>query len=73
MMVRSGGFWVRFWTAGHSLKLKAGGKKRAQGRPGRASAERAWRNTSCKHIDSLTLIEFNDFISARSGLVRNPG
>jgi hypothetical protein len=47
MMARPGWFWVRAWTARHSLKLKAGGKGRAQGRPGRASAERSWRKTYC--------------------------
>jgi hypothetical protein len=56
MMVRPGGFWVHSWTARHSLKLKAGGKERAQGRPGRASAERASRNTSCKQVDFLYFV-----------------
>jgi hypothetical protein len=51
----------------------AGGKERAQGRSGSASAERAWRKTYCEEVDSLTLFEFNDFISVRSGLMRNPG
>ncbi len=51
MMARSGWFWVRFWTAWHSLKLKAGGKERAQGRSGSASAERAWRKTYCVEVD----------------------
>ncbi len=34
-----------------SLKLKAGGKERAQGHPGRASAETAWRKTFSEEVD----------------------
>jgi hypothetical protein len=56
MMARPGSFWVRSWTARHSLKLKAGGKGRAQGRPGRASAERAWRKTYCEKVDFAYLV-----------------
>ena len=58
MMVRPGWFWVRSWTAGHSLKLKAGGKGRAQERPGRASAERAWRETYCVEVDFTHPVRF---------------
>ncbi len=37
-----------------------------------APKERGVKHTVKKSI-SLTLFEFNDFISTRSGLVRNPG
>ena len=59
--MRPGGCWVRFWTASHSLKLKAGGKERAQGRPGRASAERAWRKTYCVEVDFDYLVRIQRF------------
>ena len=73
MMVRPGWFWVRSWTDRHSLKRKLAGRsvpRAARGVP--APKERSLKQTVKKPI-SLTLFEFNDFISIRSGLVRNPG
>ncbi len=71
MMVRSGWFWVRFWTAGHSRRLVGRNVPRAA-RDVPAPKERGVKHTVKKSI-SLTLFEFNDFISVRSGLVRDLG
>ncbi len=74
MMVRPGWFWMRFWTVSHSRKLKAGGKERAQGRPGRASAEKAWRKSYCKEVDFAYPVRIQRLhLKCPSGLVRNPG
>ena len=73
MMVRPGWFWVRSWTAGYSLERRLAGRnvpRAARGVP--APKERGAKHTVKKSI-SLTLFELNDFISIRSGLVRNPG
>jgi len=73
MMARPGGFWMRFWTASHSLERRLAGRnvpKAARGVP--APKERDPKHTVKQSI-SLTLFKFNDFISVRSGLVRNPG
>jgi len=69
MMVRPGSFWVRSWTARHSLKLKAGGKGRDQDRPGRASAERAWRDTYREKVDFAYRVQIQrvHLISERPG------
>lgn len=61
MMVRPRGGRVRFWTAGHGLKLKAGGKERAQDRQGSASAERAWRETYFIEVDFGYLVRIQRF------------
>ena len=73
MMVRSGWFWVRFWTARHSRSYgwrEGTCPGAARGAP--APKERGVKHTVKKSI-SITLFEFNAFILVRSGLVRNPG
>ncbi len=57
-----------------SRKLKAGGKKRAQGRLGRASAETAWRKIYCEEVDFAYLVRIQRVhFKFPSGLVSNPG
>ena len=73
MMARPGWLWVRFWTASHSLSLRLAGRKAPRAAWGvLAPKERDPKNTVKQSI-SVTLFEFNAFVSVRSGLVRNPG
>jgi hypothetical protein len=52
----------------------AGGKERAQGRLGHASAERAWRKTYCEELDFTYFVQIQRVhLKFPSGLVRNPG
>ena len=72
MMARSGGFWVRFWTAGHSLKRTLAGRNVPRAaREVPASKERGATHSANKSI-FITQFEFNDFVPVRSGLVRKP-
>ena len=73
MMARSGGFWVRFWTAGHSVERRPAGRnvpRAAKEVP--APKERGVKHT-VKNSISLNLFKFNAVLSVLSGLVRNPG
>jgi len=71
MMAGPGWFWVRFWTASHSLSLAGRNVPRVAWGV-LAPKERDPKNTVKQSI-SVTLFEFNAFVSVRSGLVRNPG
>jgi len=67
MMVRPRGFWVRFWTAEHSLKRSLAGRnvpRAAQEVP--APKERDPKH-AVKQSISLILFEFTAFVSGRSG------
>ena len=72
-MVRPGWFWVRFWTAGHSLERRSTGSdvpRAAKEVP--APKERGVKRT-VKNSTSLNLFKFNAVLSVLSGPVRNPG
>jgi hypothetical protein len=51
MMVRPGGFWVRFWTDRHSLKLWLTGRNVPRAAKEVPAPKERGANTICKHVD----------------------
>ena len=62
MMVRPGWFWVRSWTAGHSLKRRLAGRDVPRAARGAPAAKERGVTHLVTTSNSLILFELNDFI-----------
>ena len=73
MMARSGGFQVRSRNAGHKPSPWLAGRNTDEAAKKTPTPKERGATHPVYKSNFLTLFESNDFVSARSGLVRYPG